>query len=55
MALSRRSTRIFVIGLIAFAAALALFAAITITSGWSSEEIQEHVREQEIEHYGREL
>ena len=55
MALSRRRTRLFVIGLVAFAAALALFAAISISSGWSNEEIQEHVRQQEVEHYGREL
>lgn len=55
MALSPRRTRLFVIGLVAFAVALAVFAAITITSGWSDEEIQEHVRQQEIEHYGREL
>jgi hypothetical protein len=55
MALSRRSTRLFVIGLVTFAVALAVFAAISITSGWNDEEIQEHVRQQEIEHYGREL
>ena len=55
MALSRRSTRLFVIGLVAFAVALAVFAAITIMSGWNNEEIQEHVRQQEIEQYGREL
>ena len=55
MALSPRNTRLFVIGLVAFAVALAVFATISILSGWNDEEIQKHVRQQEVEHYGREL
>ena len=55
MALSPRNTRLFVIGLVALAALLALFATVSILGGWNDAEVQEHVRQQEIEHYGREL